>query len=153
QRVDARVGVEVARRFQGLRRRRGAPLGRHHRPAPRPDRIAAMGRMLFVALALAAAEAAQARIIEVRVEKTEPFADGAAFGAAGAYERVWGTARGELDPADPLNQGIVNIERAPRNARGLVEYETDWFMLRPADRARGNGKILYEVNNRGRKFL
>jgi alpha/beta hydrolase family protein len=110
-------------------------------------------RVLLAAAVALWAAGAQARIVEVRIEGTEPFAGGAAFGAAGAYERVWGTATGELDPADPLNRGIVNIARAPRNARGRVEYETDWFMLRPADAAKGNGKIFYEVNNRGRKFL
>src|SRR5262249_34358566 len=82
----------------------------------------------------------------------EPFADGAPFGAAGAYERVSGVAKGELDPADPRNAGIVNLTRVPRNARGMVEYEIEWFMLRPADAAKGNGKILYDVTNRGRKL-
>jgi Alpha/beta hydrolase domain len=112
-----------------------------------------MKRMLMAACAAAFVHAAHARIVEVKVEGAEPFAAGTAFGAAGAYERAWGTAKGELDPADPANQAIVNIGRAPRNARGMVEYETDWFMLRPAERAKGNGKVLYEVNNRGRKFL
>jgi alpha/beta hydrolase family protein len=96
---------------------------------------------------------AEARITALTVDKVEPFADGAAFGAVGAYERVIGTAKGELDPADPRNRGIVNLDKAPRNARGMVEYDTDVFILRPADGARGNHKLFYEVNNRGRKFL
>ena len=96
---------------------------------------------------------AEARIVGIDVTAVEPFADGAAFGAAGAYERVVGTARGELDPADPANAGIVDIALAPRNARGLVEYRTDLFMLRPKDPARGSGTLLFEVLNRGRKFL
>ena len=44
---------------------------------------------------------AHARITEINVRKIEPFAGGATFGNAGAYERVWGVAKGELDPADP----------------------------------------------------
>ena len=71
----------------------------------------------------------------------------------GAYERVVGVARGEVDPADPRNAGIVNLARAPRNARGLVEFETDVNVLRPVDPRRANGKLLYEVNNRGRKLI
>lgn len=94
-----------------------------------------------------------ARIVAVEIEKTEPFAAGTAFGGAGEYVRVVGKARGELDPRDPRNRGIVNLEKAPRNARGMVEYETDLFILRPADPAKGNGKLLFEINNRGRKFL
>ncbi len=96
---------------------------------------------------------AHARITEINVQKVEPFANGATFGSTGAYERVWGVAKGELDPADSRNKVIVNLERAPRNARGKVEYEVEWFMLRPADASKGNRKLLFEVTNRGRKFL
>ena len=103
--------------------------------------------------ALGAAVPAEARIVAVRVDRTEPFADGASFGAPGAYQLIVGVARGEVDPRDPANAGIVNLGRAPRNARGLVEYETDFYLLRPADPAKGNRKIVYEVNNRGRKLL
>ena len=80
-------------------------------------------------------------------------AEGAAFGGAGAYRRIIGTARGELDPDRPENRGIVNLDRAPRNARGRVEYHCDVFILHPADPAKGNGRLLYEVSNRGRKLL
>jgi hypothetical protein len=48
---------------------------------------------------------------------------------------------------------IVGLDKAPRNARGMVEYETDIYMLRPSDPKKGSGTLLYEVNNRGRKFL
>lgn len=96
---------------------------------------------------------AQARITGIEIASVEPFADGAEFGAAGRYERVIGTARGELDPADPANAGIVDIALAPRNARGMVEYKTDLFILRPRDPGLGNGTLLFEVLNRGRKFL
>jgi hypothetical protein len=106
-------------------------------------------RLLLIFL-LALAPAAQARLTEIRVQNIEPFADGATFGEAGVYERVSGVAKGELDPADARNRGIVNLKRAPRNAAGRVEYEVEWFMLRPE---RGNGRLLYEVTNRGRKFL
>ncbi|OFW97901.1 MAG: hypothetical protein A3D94_09050 [Alphaproteobacteria bacterium RIFCSPHIGHO2_12_FULL_66_14] len=92
-------------------------------------------------------------LLSLDVQKVETLADGAPFGAAGAYERVIGTARGEVDPATPANKGIALIDKAPRNVRGMVEYATDVFILRPQDPARGNGRILYEVNNRGRKML
>ncbi|AWN37187.1 alpha/beta hydrolase domain-containing protein [Methylobacterium radiodurans] len=110
----------------------------------------ALGCVLGYALC---AVPAQARITGIDISAVEPFADGAEFGAAGAYERVIGTARGELDPADPANAGIADIALAPRNARGMVEYRTDLFILRPKDPARGSGTLLFEVLNRGRKFL
>ncbi|HEX2278922.1 MAG TPA: alpha/beta hydrolase domain-containing protein, partial [Candidatus Tectomicrobia bacterium] len=89
----------------------------------------------------------------LQIDRVEPFADGMTFGTAGSYIRMAGTAQGELDPQHPLNAVIVNLDKAPRNARGLVEYEVDFYIMRPAEVARGNRKILYEVTNRGRKML
>lgn len=107
-------------------------------------------RGALFALVFVAAPAA-AHVTEIVVAAVEPFAAGASFGETGAYERVKGTFKGELDPADARNKVIVNLDKAPRNAVGRVEYEVDFFMLRPADAARGNRKIIYDVTNRGRK--
>jgi len=112
------------------------------------------GRFIAGAALIACIAApASARVTEINVAAVEPFADGAAYGATGAYERVRGTFKGELDPADARNKVIVNLDKAPRNTRGLIEYEADFFLLRPADAARGNRKIIYDVTNRGRKFI
>ena len=92
-------------------------------------------------------------LLSLEIEKVEPLADGAAFGEVGPYERVIAVARGEVDPSSPANSGIALIDKAPRNAAGKVEYATSVFILRPKDTTRGNGRILYEVNNRGRKML
>lgn len=92
-------------------------------------------------------------LLSLDIDRIEPLADGAPFGAAGAYERVIAVAKGEVDPRDPANSGIALLDMAPRNARGRVEYATDVFILRPREAARGSGRILYEVNNRGRKML
>jgi hypothetical protein len=103
-------------------------------------------------LALAAAPAA-ARLTEITVTAVEPFAGGARFGDTGAYQRVKGTFKGELDPADPRNQVIVNLDKAPRNAAGRVEYEADFYILRPVDAKRGSRTLLYDVTNRGRQYV
>ena len=91
--------------------------------------------------------------LEIRITAIEPFAEGRAFGEVGPYLRVRGTAKGELDPTAPQNQVIVDLDKATRNARGLVEYETDFFMLRPEDPGRTHGVLVYDVTNRGRKRL
>jgi len=96
---------------------------------------------------------AAARLTQLSVLSEEPFADGASFGDAGPYVRIRATAHGELDPANSANTGIALLAQAPRNARGMIEYDTDVFILRPADPARGNGALLYDVTNRGNKFL
>ena len=85
------------------------------------------------------------------VSRSQPFAAGHEFGSAGAYEIVAGKAFGEVAPDDPRNACIVNLDRAPRNERGAVEYSCDVQILRPEDMGRGNGRILYEAPNRGSK--
>ena len=88
------------------------------------------------------------RRIEI-TERETPVFGGTEFGAVGAYERLHGTVFGELDPTHPLNAGIVNLDRAPRNARGNVEYQSEFRILKPLDLARGNGWLVYDVPNRG----
>ena len=60
-----------------------------------------------------------------------------------------GTAYFEVDPKDPLNAVIVNLDKAPRNVRGMVEFSSPFIILKPLDMNRGNHKIWYGVNNRG----
>ena len=90
-----------------------------------------------------------ARVVRFVVERSTPYADGAVFGEAGAFERLEGTAFMEVDPMDPLNAVIVNLDRAPRNADGLVEFRSPFVLIKPVDVARGNGKLVYGINNRG----
>ena len=85
---------------------------------------------------------------EVCSGRAVPFAAGTEWGQAGSYERLKGTVFMEVDPADPLNSVIVNLDRAPRNARGLVEFNAPFFMLKPVDMKKGNQKIWYGINNR-----
>jgi Alpha/beta hydrolase domain len=103
---------------------------------------------LLVVLTTAAAEA---RVTRIEISRREPFAAGQAFGTAGAYERIVGRFYGELDPGQALNAGIVDLDKAPRNAGGKVEYSSDFDILKPVDLAKGNGALLYDVNNRGNK--
>ena len=86
--------------------------------------------------------------IEMTERETAVFG-GAEFGVAGTYERLHGTVFGELDPTHHLNAGIVNLDRAARNARGNVEYQSDFRILKPLDLERGNGCLVYDVPNRG----
>ena len=106
--------------------------------------------LLLVAV-LAVPAASDARVTRIDVETVEsPTFEGRAFGAVGPYEKLVGRVRGEVDPDAPGNAVIADVERAPRNARGMVEYAADLIVLRPVDRSRANGRLLFEVNNRGR---
>ena len=90
-------------------------------------------------------------VTTLRVARREPVLDGRPFGEAGAYEKIAGTLHFAVDPAHPLHAEITDLGRAPRNGAGLVEFSADFYLLRPRDAARGNGAVLLDVPNRGRK--
>ncbi len=69
------------------------------------------------------------------------------------YERVVAKAHFSLDPKNPSNRIIRDIDHAPKNAAGMVEFSADLFVLKPRQPADGNGTLLFEVSNRGRKGL
>ncbi|MCX7325700.1 MAG: alpha/beta hydrolase domain-containing protein [Hyphomicrobiales bacterium] len=95
---------------------------------------------------------AEAKITRIEITKTEAAFEGKSFGAAGPYEKLTGKAHGALDPKAPGNRVIQDIELAPRNPQGLVEYTTDIEIIRPKDQAKANGTLLVEVVNRGNKL-
>lgn len=114
-----------------------------------------MLRYLTAGLAAGAvflAASADARVLRIEVAAVEsPVFDGLSFGDVGQYEMVYGRAYGEVDPNDRRNAVVTDIQLAPRNARGMVEYRADVHILKPVDMRRGNGRILYDVVNRGNK--
>ena len=85
----------------------------------------------------------QADITRLVVEHTET------LGADG-YQKLTGHAYGELDPKLPLNAIITDLQFAPRNARGMVEYVATFTIIKPIDMAKASGVLLYFVPNRGR---
>src|SRR5438552_9465235 len=106
----------------------------------------------FLAFSLASS-AADARVVRLRIERREPVLNGRLFGAAGSYEKLIGRVDFGLDPDAPANAAIVDLKLAPRNARGEVESSADFYMLKPVDPRRGNGRLFYEVGNRGGKAM
>src|SRR6266568_3784206 len=110
--------------------------------------------LMLAAGAMLAASAADARITKVVVDpglSQKPTFGGFSWPGVGQYEKIIGTAYGEVSPADPRNAVIVDIELAPRNASGNVEYFFDFYILKPKNLANGAHKVMYEPPNRGRK--
>jgi hypothetical protein len=110
--------------------------------------------VLVVAALPALAMPAGARVKRIIIDKGKSESrayDGKSFGAAGQYEKIVGRAYGELDPADPHNTIIQDIQLAPRNSHGMVEYVATFTLIKPVDMAKGSNVMLYEVVNRGRK--
>ena len=91
-------------------------------------------------------------IADLEIHERFALLDGLNFGDTGPYEMLRGVAHGVVDPTLSSNQIITGLDLAPRGALG-VAYCTDICLLRPLDPARGAGKLLHEVNNRGRKLI
>lgn len=100
--------------------------------------VIALG-LLFVPASRAAAELTS---VDVKTRSD--------IGASG-FEKIVGMAHFAVDPADPRNQVIADIDKAPVNAAGRVEFSSDLYIIRPKDAARANGIALVDVLNRGRK--
>ena len=92
-----------------------------------------------------------AQVVRVEVDARTPFAGGHPFADTGPYERIVGRLYIEVDPDDPANARVSDLALAPTNEHGRVEVWTDFFLLKPVDLARGNGRLLYDVANRGNK--
>jgi hypothetical protein len=104
-----------------------------------------------IAILLICAVFAQARVTRIVVEHREsPAFGGQVFGKAGQYEILSGHFFGEIDPKDPHNSIIMDIQFAPRNARGMVEYSATFALSKPVDMSKSSGVLYYSVSNRGR---
>lgn len=94
---------------------------------------------------------AEARVKRLLIRDREIVAGGHSFGRAGAYEKLRGTAYFEVDPFDPHDARVFDIENAPRKD-GMVEFSADMYILRPVHMNHGNHALFFEVNNRGNKI-
>ena len=115
------------------------------RKFPRTVLVCALG-----ACALGSASDLSARITRLEIQGVEsPANNGQSYGSVGQYERVFGKAYGELSPSDPHNAIITDLELAPRNSKGLVEYSMTFSMQKPIDMSKASGVLFYSVVNRG----
>src|SRR5215831_6168549 len=97
------------------------------------------------ALALCLVSTLPAGLLRIELAERSDVLGGKSFGSAGPYERLIGKAYFAVDPANSANRIISDIDRAPRNENGLVEFSADLYVLKPRDPAHGNHAVLFEV--------
>ena len=106
----------------------------------------------YMRLALFAAllsSLAQAHVVRVEVVSRSDVDNGKPFGAAGSYEKITGRVYFAVNPDNPHNRQIVDLDKAARNSQGEVEFSSDFYLFRPKDMSKGNDAVLFEVSNRG----
>jgi hypothetical protein len=92
---------------------------------------------------------AHARVVRVEITSRGGIQEGKPFGDAGTYEKIVGRVYFAVDPLNLHNRQIVDLDKAPRNAHGEVEFYADLYLFKPKDMAKGNQAVLFEVSNRG----
>src|SRR5215470_2249778 len=113
-------------------------------------RMRLLGVCIALASTLAFTNLGEARVTRIVIDtKTSPAFGGASFGSAGQYETLAGRVFGELDPSDPHNTIINDINLAPKNANGKVEYSATFFMVKPIDMSKSSHLLWQDVPNRG----
>ena len=90
-------------------------------------------------------------VIEVEISRRNAYAGGQAFGEHGPYDRIDGILDFGVDPNDKANEGIVDLDLAPRDAEGRVRFRSDFTLLTPKDHQRGNRRLIVDIVNRGRR--
>ena len=111
-------------------------------------------RYVLIATALASATSyAMAEVTRIEIATRTDVLAGKAFGDTGPYEEIVGKVYYSLDPDNPRNKSIVDLDKAPRDAAGRVAFVADLFVLVPKDESHGNGVALFDVLNRGRKNM
>ncbi len=121
-----------------------------------PNMCELFRRSAWVGVTLAAALLAwtpptQAQVTKIVIDtKTSPAFGGQEFpaGSGRQYETIAGRAFGELDPTDPLNAIIQDIELA-QDPDGKVRYVASFFLVKPIDMSKSSGLMWHDVPNRG----
>lgn len=112
-----------------------------------------MKKVLLTILLASTCSTSFAKVVRFDVEERADVLDGLAFGLAGGYEKISGRVYVTVDPAIDANLIITDIDKAPVNENGLVEFSSEFYILKPKVVGRGNGSLLLEVGNRGGKGL
>jgi hypothetical protein len=95
----------------------------------------------------------RAEVTRVEISSKQDVLGGKPFGMVGAYEKLSGKVYFAVDPNNPHNKIIADLDKAPKNAQGNVEFSADIFILRPKDISRGNGSLIFDIPNRGGKAV
>src|SRR5206468_7685834 len=68
----------------------------------------------------------------------------------GTHDRIIGRVQFAVDPKVPANRIIADLDFAPRNRQGKVEFTSDLLLFIPKAARRARGTVFLEVVNRGR---
>lgn len=89
-------------------------------------------------------------VTQLEITSRQPFAAGQSFGNVGPYEQLDGIAHFAVDPENPANATVTDLNLAPRNSTGLVEFTADFRILQPLHPEQSRRRLFFDILNRGR---
>ena len=99
--------------------------------------------LAIVAVSFLAAPFTEARVTRIVIDGTRDMFN------QPSYDEIIGRAWGELDPANPQNALLTDIDLAPKNLNGKVEYIASFLIRKPKDMSSTSGLMWHDVPNRG----
>src|SRR5437773_9292379 len=84
---------------------------------------------------------ARADVVKIDITRKDDF---------GTHDRIIGRVQFAVDPKVPANRIIADLDFAPRNRQGKVEFTSDLLLFIPKAARRARGTVFLEVVNRGR---
>jgi hypothetical protein len=106
------------------------------------NKVRAASIVAAVLLVVAAPAHGEVTRLDIKSRSGVPFS---------GYEKIVGRVFFEVDPANPHNAVIVDLDKAPKNAAGRVEFSADFYIVRP--KSGGNGVAIVDIVNRGGKTV
>src|ERR1700739_513532 len=119
----------------------------------KPNIHTILGPLLVTFALLFVSGAGRGEVTRVEISSRQDVLGGKSFGSVGPYEKLTGKVYFAIDPKNPHNKIIADLDKAPMNPQGRVEFSADLFILRPKDSSKGNGVIVLDIPNRGGKGL
>ena len=119
----------------------------------KPNIRSTLGPLLVTFALIFVPGATRGEVTRVEISSRQDVLGGKSFGSAGPYEKLIGKVYFAIDPKNPRNKIIADLDKAPMNAQGRVEFSADLFILRPKDMSKGAGVVLLDIPNRGGKGL
>src|SRR5258708_28196224 len=92
---------------------------------------------------------AEAQVTRMVITSREVVAGGMSFGETGPYEKLRGTVIFQVDPTDPHNHLVFDVDKVPTDADGLFRFTADFIILKPVALEKGNNTLFFEANNKG----
>jgi hypothetical protein len=111
------------------------------KPKRKSEAFAHEVALLAVVITLSFPPSAVAKITGVEITSSQSYGT---F-AAGEYVRLDGKLIGDVSPTE----AIPDLDKATKNAAGVVEYSTSFTLIYPKAPRSGNGALLVDVPNRG----